>query len=348
MHRTTWYCLIAVIATACPALAQQTNSTNDMRLLTVSDSVWINSHAGDSMLLPLKCDSDGNIYVTFYHSKNPAHEPIYKFDGRGEQKATFSVSSDTEFTARGTGVVEFTLGKDGEVYQLAKGGKNFESYILAYDKNGTIKSKIKLTPDFSVNRFGVFDSGEFLVTGTPRETDQNLSPHAIFTGIFDTSGKLVRKLVMPEDSEYEKKAERGDSEFFDRERGGGGNLAVEGGSVVRASDGNLYLVRATTPAKVYVISPGGEVVRTFEIASDLPRKAIGTVVANNGKLAFQFLGDSDDTRSIIELVTLAGEKYATYDSSKLGIALACYTAPARFTFLSVKDGNLQLIAAEPH
>jgi hypothetical protein len=346
MHKTIWCCL-AVIATVYPALTQQTNSTSDIRSLAISNTVWINSHAGEAMLLPLRCDSDRSVYVTFYHSTNPAHEPIYKFDDRGEPKAKFSISSDTEFTGRGTGAVEFTLGKDGEVYQLAKGGKTFASYIVAYDKNGSIKSKTKLNPDFSVNRFGVFDSGDFLVTGTPRETDDNVNPHAIFTGIFDSSGKLVKKLVMPEDSDYQKKAERGDSDFFDRDRGGGGNFAVERGTVVRASDGNLYLVRGTIPAKVYAISPGGQVLRTFEVESELPGKTVGTVLENNGILAFQFVGNSDDTRSIIELVTLTGEKSATYDSSKLGIAFACYAQPATFTFLSVKDGNLQLITAEP-
>lgn len=341
--------LFVVLLAVCPAVCQDMKPSppsGEIRPLAITERVWVNSHAGDAMLLPLRCDAEGNVYVVFYHFKNPAQEPIYKFDARGAQKAKFLISSDSTFTGRGRGGLEFAVGKDGAVYQLAIGGENYESYIVSYDGNGTIKSKARLDPDFAARQFGVFDSGEFLVTGTPRETEQNLNPHSVFTGIFDATGKLLRKLVMPEDKGYQEGAERGDTQFFEPSRGGGGNFAVERGTVARSSDGNLYLVRSTTPVKVYVISPAGEVVRTFEVTSELAGKHLGAVIENNGRLAFQFLGTSEDTRTAIQVVSSSGEKYATYDASPVGISLACYSQPAHFTFLGVDNGNLQLIAAE--
>ena len=67
-------------------------------------------------------------------------------------------------------------------------------------------------------------------------------------------------------------------------------------------------------------------------------------------MAFHFIGDEvkQDPRAIIKIVGLDGRNYATYDATNMGIGLACYSQPERFTFLGIaKDGKLKIDIVAP-
>ena len=301
-----------------------------------------------SMLMPVKCDKDGNIYARLYHGRNPQREPVHMLDRKGKHKVVYSVAADPQFVGRGKGGIEFAIAANGDVYQLASADDG--TYIVSFNKDGSIRSKVKLSPQLAARRFAVFDSGRFLVTGTDRETAANLNPHSLFTGIFDENGKLLRKVVFPEDKSYEEAADRGDSDFLEPGLEGGGNFAVERGDVERGSDGNVYVVRWVYPAKVYAVADTGQIVRTFEVRPELEGRKPSFLHAGDGKLAFHFIGDEikEDRRAIIKVVGLDGREYATYDTTLLGISLACYSPPERFTFLGItKDGKLRVDVSEP-
>jgi hypothetical protein len=296
------------------------------------------------MLLPARCDEEGNYYVRFFHGTSPQKEPIYKFDKDGVKKTVFSLPPAAEFQSKGTGTIDFAVARSGELYLLAAAVTG--NHIVKFDKTGEFKSNIKLENDFNALRFDVFDSGTLLVSGVDRETSANLSPHAPYTGIFDQQGKLLKKVVLAEDKQYEEAADRGDSDFFDSTLGGGGNFAVERGSVVRGSDGNMYVVRWTNPAKVYAISATGEVIRSFDVTPELERKKPAGVREHAGRLAIEFPPEQDDPRSIIKVVGLDGKEHATYDTKGLG-AVTCYSAPERFTFFTADGKDLKLNILQP-
>lgn len=303
---------------------------------------------GVSVQLPVRCDSEHNIYLRLFHGRAADKEPLLKFSNGGEQKATYSLADDSAFQGPGKGVLDFSVARDGTVYLLAATAFENElvNYIVPFSKDGKELPKIQIGEKFKRDRFEVFDSGEFLITGTDLETELKPEPHAIYTAVFDVTGKLIRKIVLPEDASYEEAAKRGDIDFFDSGLAGGGNFAVERGMAARASDGNVYLMRWTVPAKVYAISQSGEVLRSFDVTSPLEGKKPASIHADGDRLAIQFEGDGNDARSLVKVVGLRGEQYGTYDTSGLGVAFACYVAPSQFTFLKGGD-YLQLITYVP-
>lgn len=291
----------------------------------------------ESIILPPTCDEEGNVYFRPYDSKiSPLQEPIYKFSPHGERKAVYSVSADPEFSGKYKGGEDFALGKGGEVYRLALSEKG--NYIVQFDQNGAIKSKIRLHASFSPYHFAVFDSGEFLITGSGVDGPD---PHGIYTGIFDRSGKMVKKIAFPEDEEYTRAAERGDVRFWEPGNTNPGNFAVDRGAVVRAANGNLYVVRSTTPARVYAVSPASEMVANFEVSPPIDGKKPSIVVAHGSRLAIEWEATQNDPRAGITVVGLDGQPYAIYNE-KLG-TLVCYSDQERFTFL----GGTELRFAQP-
>jgi hypothetical protein len=304
---------------------------------------------GGSILMPPRCDQSGNVYLRFYHQQSPLLEPVYKLNTNGEQQVIYSLASDPDFGGKGHGGSEFALDKNGDLYQLASAADG--TYIVAFNKDGAIRSKARLTPQIAVSHFAVFGSGKFLVAGTDRETATNLNPHSLFTGVFDTDGNLKQKVVFPEDKAYEDAANRGDNDFFDPLREGGGNYVVERGATEAGSDGNVYVVRWVHPAQVYAVSDTGRIIRTFQVKPELEGRKPAFVHAGGEQLAFHFVGDSDkgDRRAIVTIVGLDGQQRAVYDSTEMGVGLACYSREEKFMFLgSTKDGKLKIEFAGPN
>jgi hypothetical protein len=331
-------CIAAFSQQRSSAPPSSTSELNPARTLAVVETATFKQPSGDSIVLPPACDAKGNVYFRPYESrKRPLRSPIYKFSPQGERVAVYGVSADAEFAGQFKGGEDFALGKDGEVYQLATSEKG--SYIVQFDQNGAIESKIRLRAGFSPYHFAVFDSGEFLVTGSGAD-DPIL--HAIYTGIFDRSGKMLKRIVFPEDEQYTQAADRGDAQFTEPGNTIPGNYAVDRGAVVRVSDGNLYVVRWTTPARVYAVSPAGEIVANFEVSPPIDDKKPSIVVSHGSRLAIEWEATQNDPRAGITVVGLDGEPYATYNE-KLGV-LACYSGQERFTFL----GGTELRFAQPH
>ncbi len=331
--------LLLVVAAPIVALSQQppdvpasfSPEINAARTLGVFKTATFKQLAGESAVLPPACDAKGNVYFRPYASrKSPLRSPIYKVSPQGERVAVYRASADSEFTGQFKGGEGFALGKDGEVYQLAVSEKG--TYIVQFDQNGAITSKIRLQAGFSPYHFAVFDSGEFLVTGSGADDPR---PHAIYTGIFDRGGKMVKKIVFPGDEQHTQAANRGDAEFTEPGNTIPRNYAVDRGAVVPASDGNLYVVRWTTPARVYGVSPAGEIVADFEVIPPIDGKKPSIAVGHGSRLAIEWEATQNDPRAGITVVGLDGEPYATYNE-KLGV-LACYSDQERFTFLGGKE-----------
>ena len=329
------------------AFSQQTSNTSAYqppRKLVITDRVAIRDVPNAAMILPLRCDSDGNYYVRFYRAEAPAKSPIYKIGPDGHKQATFTITSDPDFQ----GGTDFAIGKDGDLYQLSDTPKG--TYVALFSKEGAIRKKIELSQKINASRIEVFGSGELLIAGVDQETEANPEPHSPFTAIFDDDGKLLKRITTEDDKNYEEAAKRGDDQFFDSNQGGGGNFAVARGNVVRGSDGNIYVLRWTNPAKIFAVSPAGQILRSFAVdpGPGLESKKPLGFYENKGRLAVHYVGDRFDTTSIIRVVSLTGDDYATYESTGLGVAFACYLDQERFAFFSAEGGTLTVNVAQPH
>jgi hypothetical protein len=286
-----------------------------------------------------QCDADGNTYVRAYDINAPHKSPIIKLHG-GEIAATFSASSDPDLQ-----VGEFSVTKSGDVYQVGWTTSSPDSFVLSYSKDGRFKRKTKLEADFDPYQIVGFESGEVLVAGVERSTKERPTGRA-FTAIFDTSGRLQKKLTLEEDQQFHEKASLGDSDYVAGD-GGTSNRAFTGGIAEAGTDGNVYLLRRTSPAYVYVISSSGNVVRKFTIDPNEPGLFPTTMQVADGSLAVLFhKAESKDT--LVVVTDYSGQelaRYGVYES--LGDAMVCFTPPATFSFFGSNKGKLAFYKAEP-
>jgi hypothetical protein len=340
-------CLVLAISIFSQAQSKAIHQTkSEVMSVTLSHDDWGVEDAA--------CDSKGNTFATLWKSEvgdDPPNRPLLMFDHAGVLKARFPSSSKDD---PGLSVVEPTvLLSDGGVARLALRRWSWDPPSLSvFSADGKLKSKVQLDPPAIIPyQLAVFPSGESLVSGIERSHSRRvLGSYKSFTAIYDKNGHLQKRLSLPEDAEIDSDAERGDSRYAHGPMFG--NMAVAAGRGRLGDDGNVYLMRRTSPATVYVISSSGELLRTLSIEpadhGQLPfemRVAEGRVVVE-----FSLSCSADDCEGANFTVADAntGQKLFDYaDDKSLGGVFACYSAkPERFTFLTVSDDNqLQIIEA---
>jgi hypothetical protein len=122
-----------------------------------------------------------------------------------------------------------------------------------------------------------------------------------------------------------------------------GNWAVSGGQIRLGEDGNAYLMRRTSPATVYVISPSGELLRSLKIEPPESGQMPNDMQISGNRIAVQF---SETNLTVADATT--GQTLANYlgEGNVQGV-LVCYSAkPERFSFLTFTDGHkLRMVEA---
>jgi len=294
-----------------------------------------------------RCDDYGNIYVRILDAvgsekrRSNLYLPVQKIlpDGRLGQIFSFSEALPDLKS------YDFFVTGAGKVYMQARNPEKGTVYVLEFDTNGTLRPPILLDVGETVSsrQIVVFPSGELLVSGTSGEFFRKP-----FTAVFDAKGKLIKQINEPEDEYAKARAEAGDKDFIE-EGMSTDNTSVVKGDAALGSDGNAYLLRATSPALIYVISPKGDVIRKLRIESPEPGLVARQLKSSHGKLAVIFL-QRNSTAGITEIVDLRGQSLGRYfaDDEHLNPGLpSCYDSQS-FTFLSPDMvGGLKLYKAQP-
>jgi hypothetical protein len=163
----------------------------------------------------------------------------------------------------------------------------------------------------------------------------------------------VKQLSLDGDADIERGIEAGDARYVRSPKQG--NKAVTLGTAVSADDGNVYLMRRTSPATVYVISSTGEVARKLIIAPPYPGQMPGGLHVSKNKLAMKFYRECGSMGfcegaiyTVVDATT--GEKLADYGpGADVGGAFACYASdPDRFFFLQISEKHrLEILEARP-
>jgi hypothetical protein len=173
-----------------------------------------------------------------------------------------------------------------------------------------------------------------------------------FTAVFASDGTLIKEVKLDDDTELHRMGELGDSRVA-RPELPQINMAVTHGSVESGPDGNVYLMRAISPAILYAISPTGEIVRRFTVdPGEADVVPLMPLHISGERIAVLFHNDSVG-KQVIKIVSLTGQDLATYDSgtgmNSPGPTLACYSgSDERFTFLQTsEEGYLTLRFFEP-
>jgi hypothetical protein len=332
---------LAVAALLCAAalpLAAQTKG------LVVKSRVATNLPGGGPMELPNFCDDQGRLYVKLVKPGTAMEGPLLRLSAKGVL--------EVEFDTAGAITNVFAVRPNGGVAMVRSDGS--VKVVENFGPDGKRESSVRLEKPpkpFFPRQIAVFRSGEMLVAGVQYHPGFKAS-----TAIYDATGHLVKQFELDGDAEIERAIEVGDARYT--RSPGLGNRPAERSVAITGDDGFVYLMRATSPTIVYVISAAGEVVRKIAASASaddgLPDMALR--VAKN-RLTVELSRGCDDplyprscqSKVYTVLDATTGKRLADYQTDKeTDGTMACYAPdPDRFfTFgLAPDQEHLAIVEA---
>ena len=321
--------------------------------LAASSTMNVASEMGGAFKSGSKCDAEGNLYIPKFALDRPLLGPVVKIDPDGKPTARFDPSAFSKLALhRADG---FSPASDGGLYQIAEsenlqdGVSKRRIYVLHFSSDGSPSSPTLLDADFEVYTFAAFAGGNFLVSGVHRDLQKNAQNNSDqgrnFSAVFSADGRELAELSfkntavkdVPGNSKATAKTPVGTDapsptlDLADAEVG---------------SDGNLYVMRSSAPAVIYVISPSGEIMKTLKIAVPLAGAIPNTFHISGNRMALSYATGESQTFVVVDAQT--GKQIASYgDPGGLGPSFACYSAnDGVFTFLKLGEANeLEVIRA---
>jgi hypothetical protein len=317
------------------------------------------SEMGGAFMSGSKCDADGNLYIRKYASDRPLLGPVVKIDPEGKRVALFDPAAFSQLALDRADA--FSPASDGGVYQIAQSGiVKPRIYVLHFSSDGSPSSPTRLDADLEVYTFAAFADGNFLVSGMQRDVQNKNDRGRNFTAVFSADGRELAQLSFqepqpkpPEPAKANTKSDAGvvqkpvaKEARKDAEKAA---PALDLSDAEVGSDGNLYVMRSSSPALVYVIAPSGQIMKTIKVASPMPGAVPNAFHVSGNRLALSFWNEESQNQTVVVADAQTGRKIASYgDAGGLGPSFACYSAnEGVFTFLNLGEGNaLEVIRAE--
>lgn len=375
---------LAAPAAFCQAAPQGHQSLPPVRELVKSETVQFVAPPPILVDFPIKCDRDGNIFVAY--TANPyagsgasggASRPITEVVLESKSTVQFRMSPIDGYDTQNRRY--FGLDQRGTLYALlsanpANGKENRQKqpdyFIEKFKEDGTRDSLTKLLLPAGARMwpmlFGVFNDGSYLATGTNLSLTSTAGAiSGPFTAIFDSSGRFVQSVRLPDDVP-DSPATRVPPRHpqVDPRKQATDNtpsvLSVLEGGLVSAADGNVYLVRAGNPMRIYGISPGGEVVTQAQAPIPEPGLSLVEVGASAAGLYFHFghvatsvSPDGSDPRNVVALFDLNIKRFVALYRLPANVSQdwvpACADNRGNFSFLGeTADGRLQVTTYMEH
>jgi hypothetical protein len=307
-----------------------------------------------------KCDADGNLYIRKYAMDRPLLGPVVKIDPDGKRIALFDPAVFSQLALDRADA--FSPASDGGMYQIAQSGVlKPRIYVLHFSSDGSPASPTRLDADFEVYAFAAFANGNFLVSGVKRDVKDRSDRGHNFTAVFSADGRELAQLSFPEAQGAAAKAESRPGAGASRKESAakGAQKDAEKPSPIldlvdaeAGIDGNLYVMRGSSPALVYVIAPSGKIAKTIKVFAPLPGAAPNSFHLSENRLAIEFWNDGNNesqSQTVIVADAETGRRIASYDDATgASTSFACYSAnDGVFTFLRLGEGNeLEVIRAE--
>lgn len=344
--------LLSFIVLSAGCWAQSTGEANQSRVKDAEQPVRLRLTPVETILAPaevatgfaeLVCDGDGNLYLG---SDSPDDAIIRKLSPKGELVTLYQPNANPDIKVSPAG--SFTVTQGGDLYLVVGVPAALTRYVLVFKADGSYKSNIKLQPGFAwmPASIAVFANGTLLMTGQ-RESRDPIKPAPPFTGIFSPDGRLLKETNLEDDQTIHEMATSHDPRVVSATVPTS-NHAVSWGQMKAAQDGNIYVMRWLSPAIIYAVSPGGEVVRRFTVDPGSPAYMPIQMHISGGRIAVLFY-QSQTNEKIMKVMDLEGHELATYDDLRadgkpradtLNGAFVCYSLkPERFTFLATDDNH---------
>jgi hypothetical protein len=141
----------------------------------------------------------GDIYVRIVSAPNVTNQLLARI-GRDGSMATFNPEKVTDSAIHGWVFQDFAVASDA-VWLLAtiSSKSGTLSYALRFTLQGDYKGALPLEGGSYMEQLAVFDSGDFLVSGTERIVRGSKERFESVTAMFDRTGKLLKR-IEPEES----------------------------------------------------------------------------------------------------------------------------------------------------
>src|SRR5260370_29868978 len=310
--------------------------------LHASSTMNVASETGGAFMNSSKCDADGNLYLRKLAVDRPLLGPVVKIDPDGKRTALFDPTAFSQLALDRADA--FLPASDGGLYQIAQSGiLKPRIYVLHFSSDGSPSSPTLLDADFEVYTFAAFADGNFLVSGVKRDLQNKNDRGRNFTAVFSADGRELAQLSFEATQQSAKASAKGTNDAA---------KATPGLDLAEAeveSDGNLYVMRFSSPALVYVIGPSGKIMKTIKVSSPLPGALPSAFHLSGNRLALSFWNNENQRHTVVVADAQTGRKIASYaDPTGLGPSFACYSAnDGVFTFLKLGEGNeLEVIRAD--
>jgi hypothetical protein len=304
------------------------------------------SEMGGAFMGSSKCDADGNLYIRKYAADRPLLGPVVKIDSDGKRTALFDPVAFPQLELDRADA--FSPASDGGLYQIAQSGVvRPRIYVLHFSSDGSPSSPIRLEAAFEVYSFAAFLNGNLLVSGFERDVTNPKDAGRAVTEVFSADGRVLAQLSFDPPPEPAKTAGKPAAKATGKATKSAPTLDLADAEV--GVDGNLYAMRNSSPAMIYVISPAGKVVRTLKVSAPAAGALPATFHVSSNRLAVSFGNGDSKTQTLVVADAQTGRRVANYfDPGTLGTSFACYSADdGVFTFLTLGEGNaLEVIRAE--
>jgi hypothetical protein len=308
----------------------------------------IASEMGGAFMSPSKCDADGNLYIRKLASDRPLLGPVVKIDSDGKRTALFDPTAFSQLALDRADA--FSPAPDGGMYQIAQSGVlKPRIYVLHFSSDGSPGSPTRLDADLEVYAFAAFADGNFLVSGVQRDVQNKNDRGRNFTAVFSADGRELAQLSFEEARSSVKTGSKAGAEQDPRKIAEKTAPTLDLAEAEVGSDGNLYVMRGSSPALVYVIASSGKIVKTLKVAAGVKDATPSAFHVSGNQLAISFWDDASKGETVVVADAQTGHKIASYsDGGGLGPSFACYSAnEGVFTFLKLGEGNaLEVVRAE--
>jgi hypothetical protein len=327
--------VLALLVIASPIAAQTKVLVAKERVPIIIDDEFTGGIA-----YPTACDEQGRSYIKLLKPGPGMVGPLFKLSSQGVV--------ETQFDTSGALINRYAVRPDGGVIMMhSDGGAKFLDDFAPDGKRETsVRLESPPTPFFP-SQLAVFHSGEIFISGLRYRPGYKAG-----AGIYSRTGSLVKQLTFEKDEKVEQEiANDLDAQKLNRE-------AVDKSVAIAADDGLVYLMRATSPAIVYAISPAGDVLRTIVVVtpSGAGMPEFGLRVVKN-RLLLQFRRKCDGKVNSCQgsiyavLDATTGKTLAAYEADKeVAGPIACYIPdPDRlFIFSASSDRHgLDIVEAQP-
>ncbi len=266
VHRNQWSA-IALVLIIIPAIRAQTIAI-DSRLRA--------PELGSVIMMPIHCDSSGNIFLA---------PPLSKIGLDGRRSATFDSSAAQQDHFTDLILKSFAVDSNGSVYQLAK-TTDQRPVVVKFDGDGQYKGTVVLNQPFEPHQLAVFSDGTFLVAGVTLAHEGSSPPEfTTYIAVFDASGRFLKQVDTSE-ATYTPNA---------RALAGTKGASTSSGSAppelgIAESDGtNAYLLRQGSNPTVFVISAAGVIDRKLTLSPPpYPDTQVGALRIGAGQMLVEY------------------------------------------------------------